>query len=98
MIYRFYVGLDNVISNSTHDDVESATDASALDLFGGYTKFTGIGGWRDEDGNNYVEDCLVYEIATDDEALVNQFAQFLKVKFEQQSVLVVALTSTSQFV
>ncbi len=74
-------------------------DSLALELFHGFTRFEGFGGWKDPEGNTYREPVTVWEIipSADDEAKGRDrvkaaaFRAFRKGGYNQQEVLVVYL-------
>ncbi len=100
MIYRFYAGLDKVHKSGRRPIREHLLDQRALELFGGYTKFEGVGGWRDQlpGGKDYVEPCLVYEIATDDPEQAEKFAEFFKKTLDQVSILMIKIPAEIELI
>lgn len=96
MIYRIYAGVEDVPDLASK---LTAIDHGARKLFGGFTRFKAHGGWRGDDGKEYLEPSVVYEIATDGEtALAAEFAVFIRDTLNQQAVAFVAIPAAAKFI
>ena len=62
-------------------------------FFGGFTLIKGIGYWQEKP-----ENCLIFEIQTDDKKDVFWLANQIKLQNNQESVLIQEIKSTAKFI
>lgn len=86
MKYQFYVG-QVTLSLA----VITSIDAHLITKFGGFTRTEAVGGWRNEQGKVFHDKTTIFEVVGDfpPQDIFNT-AEYLKAKFNQESVLVVA--------
>lgn len=90
MLYRVYVEDKTVWYG---EDIGASPVRIASTFFPCFTAFKAIGYWRGES-----ERSVVIEVDTSDHATVYEMAREMKIRLEQESVLVVEIPSTSEVV
>lgn len=91
MLARIYIGVGHYSL-----DIEQEYERYLVDTVGGFTRFDGTGGWRD-DNVRYYEPSVVYELVTS-KATAIVVAMKAKAVFEQEAVLVVFIEAESEMI
>jgi len=75
-------------------------EAGLVEKFGGFTRPTAKGGYKNEAGEVEVETVWVYEIITesDEDAKIGEIAAYIKEKGQQEKVLVEKTTTRCSFI
>ena len=97
MIAKIYIGVERFYYEPDYDDNLAHFDKRVCDIAGGFTRYNAQGGWKGSDGKYWLEDSIVYEVATDiDNARL--VAKHAKSFFEQEAVLLMVIQAESELI
>ncbi len=95
MIYRFYTGMKTPPSPAMQAHIYE----HLVNMFGAFHRFDVVGGHRNERNETHVELVRVYEVVGDfTPHLITGTAEFLKLKHNNEAVLVVASECNFNFI
>jgi hypothetical protein len=98
---RWYVGTETVQTQGNYYKAKTDAERFLLNLYGGCTIYNGRGAWLSPNGTVYREDCLVFEVLSENggsDVGARGMAQRLKELFAQESVLLTIEDVGGEFV